>query len=55
MLAMDDLLKDVPLPRMVKAVQNFERPVLEDVGGELTRKLREGNEEIGRASCRERV
>ena len=43
MLAMDDLLKDVPLPRMVKAVQNFERPVLEDVGGELTRKLREGN------------
>ena len=43
MLAMDDLLKDVPLPRMVKTVQNFERPVLEDVGGELTRKLREGN------------
>lgn len=42
MSAMDELLKDVPLPRMVKAVQEFERPAVVDIEDEMTRKLREG-------------
>ena len=40
MSAVDELLRDIPIPRMLKAVQRFARPVVDDVGGILTKKLR---------------
>lgn len=42
MSAVDELLKDVPLPRMLKAAQEFARPAVSDIKDEVTRKLREG-------------
>ena len=40
MSAIDDLLRDVPLPRMVKVAQFFERPTVDDVEDEVARKMR---------------
>jgi len=37
----DSLLEGIPLPRMVKVRQTFDRPRVVDVEGELVRKLRE--------------
>src|SRR5512136_1691129 len=37
----DNLLEAIPLPRMVKVRQTFDRPRVVDVEGELVRKLRE--------------
>ena len=42
MFAIDDLLRDVPLPRMVKVAQFFERPTVDDVEDEVARKMRGG-------------
>ena len=42
MSAIDDLLRDVPLPRMVKVAQFFERPTVDDVEDEVARKMRGG-------------
>lgn len=41
MSAIDTLLDGIPIPRMVKVRQVFDRPRVADVEGELTRKLRE--------------
>ncbi len=35
----DDLLDDIPIPRMVKVSQVFDRPVVGDVGAEVKRRL----------------
>ncbi len=39
MSGIDDLLKDVPIPRMAKVAQSFERPRVADVEAELLRGL----------------
>ncbi len=39
MSGIDDLLRDVPVPRMAKVVQSFERPRVADVEAELLRGL----------------
>jgi len=35
----DNLLEEIPLPRMVKVRQTFDRPRVVDVEGELVRKF----------------
>ncbi len=42
MSAVDELLANIPIPRMAKVKQFFLRPVIEDVEGSLVLKLREG-------------
>lgn len=41
MSAIDDLLRDIPIPKMIRARQFFPRPVLEDAPGALSARLRE--------------
>ena len=41
MSTIDTLLQDIPIPRMTKVLQAFERPRVLDVEGELVRKLRD--------------
>ncbi|HEX5679875.1 MAG TPA: lactate racemase domain-containing protein, partial [Desulfobacterales bacterium] len=43
MSTIDTLLQDIPIPRMTKVLQAFERPRVVDVEGELVRKLRDSN------------
>ena len=38
----ENLLKSIPIPRMVRVRQRLERPVLQDPGGELVRRLEAG-------------
>ena len=42
MSTIDNLLSGIPIPRMIKVRQTFERPQVADVAGELARKIRAG-------------
>jgi len=43
MSTIDTLLQGIPIPKMIKVLQAFERPRVVDVEGELVRKLRDSN------------
>ena len=47
MSTIDTLLDPIPIPRLVKVRQSFERPQVADVAAELVAKLRAGGRSPG--------